>query len=97
MFLVGNQRGCIIKPLYNALLHRIKFSGYRMGTKFDKDRLALEQNNYATKILNGYIVYDLDTWPKILLNNLKLKNCLFGTTNIVKIVLKKIGCIVPME
>ena len=28
-----------------------------MEIKFNRDRLALEQNNYAAKILNAYIVY----------------------------------------
>ena len=37
-----------------------------------------------TKVLNVYIVYDLDAWPKIPLRNFTLKNCLFGATNIVK-------------
>ena len=32
--------------------------------KFDKNPLAVEQNNYLTKILNIYIVYDLDTGPR---------------------------------
>ena len=40
--------------------------------KFDKDPLAIEQNNYLTKIVNVYIVYDLDTWPKNLGNVLLL-------------------------
>ena len=34
-----------LKPLYTAFLHIIKLSGYKMGTKFDKDPLALEQDN----------------------------------------------------
>ena len=34
--------------------------------------------------MNIYIVYDLDTWPKISLRNFTLKNCLFGATNVVK-------------
>ena len=55
-----------------------------MRIKFDNSVLAIEQNNYATKIVNAYVVYDSDDWPKILLNNFKLKNCLFGATNIVK-------------
>ena len=46
--------------MYTAFLHSIKPSGYRMGIKFDKDPLAVEQNNYATKIVNAYINYDLD-------------------------------------
>ena len=55
-----------------------------MGIKCDKDPLAVEQNNYLTKIVNFYIVCDLEAWPKIPLRNLTLKNCLFGATNIVK-------------
>ena len=31
-----------------------------MGIKFDKGPLAIEQNNYLTKIVKVYIVYDLD-------------------------------------
>ena len=65
-------------------MHSIKPFGYRMGIKFDKDPLAVEQNNYLTKIVNDYFVYELDTWSKIPFNNFKLKNCLFGATNIVK-------------
>ena len=48
------------KPLYTAFLHSIKLSENRTGIKFDKDPLTVEQNNYLTKILNVYIVYDLD-------------------------------------
>ena len=46
--------------------------------------LAVEQNNYLTKIVNVYIVYDLDAWLKIQLRNFTLKNCLFGATNTIK-------------
>ena len=53
--------------------------------KFDKDRLAVEQNNYLTKIVNIYIAYDLAAWPRNPTNNFKFKNCLFVVTNIVKI------------
>ena len=34
------------EPLYTAFLHSIKLSEYRMGIKFDKGILAVEQNNY---------------------------------------------------
>ena len=73
-----------IKQLHTAFLHSIKLSEYRIGIKFDKDPLAIEQNNYFTKISNVYIVYDLDAWPRNPINNFKFKNCLFGATNIVK-------------
>ena len=36
------------------------------------------------KIVNVYIVYDLDVWPRNPNSNLKLKNCLFGANNVVK-------------
>ena len=37
-----------------------------------------------TKILNVYIVYDLDAWPKNPLRSFAVKSCLFGATSIVK-------------
>ena len=55
-----------------------------MERKFDKDPLAVVQNNYLTKIVIVYIVYDLDDWPRNPTNNFKFKNSLFGATNIVK-------------
>ena len=55
-----------------------------MGITVDKNLLAGKKNNLSTKIVNAYIVYDLDAWPKILSNNFNLKNCLFGATDIVK-------------
>ena len=72
-------------------MHSIKFSGYRMRIKCDQDPLAVEQNNYATTVVNASIFYDLDTWPKIIISNFKLKNCLFGVATRVKIVVKKVG------
>ena len=78
-FLVGNRKEYLLKPLYS-----IKLSGYRNGIKVDKDPLAVEQNNYLTKIVNFYIVYDLEACPRNPNNIFKFKNCLFGATNIVK-------------
>ena len=45
--------------------------------KFKKDSLAVEQNNYWSKLVNVYIVYELDAWPRYLTSNFKFKNCLF--------------------
>ena len=39
-------------------MNSIKLSEYRIGIKFDKDPLAVEQNKYLIKILNVYIVYE---------------------------------------
>ena len=55
-----------------------------MGTKFEKDPLAVEQDNHATKVVNSYIVYDLDAWPNNTLKNFKLKNNLFHEINTAK-------------
>ena len=73
MFLVWNQRGYLIlnlKLLYTAFLHSIKLSEYRIGIKFDKVSLAVEQNNYLAKTVNVYIVFDLDAWTRNPTNNL---------------------------
>ena len=53
-----------LKPLYTTFLHSVKLFGYKMGIKFDKDSLAVEQSNYLTKIVNVYIFCDLDAWPR---------------------------------
>ena len=50
----------------------------------NKSPLVVEQNNCSTKIINTYIVYDLNDWLNVLLRNFTLKICLFGTTTIVK-------------
>ena len=39
-----------LKPICTAFLHSIKLSEYRIGIEFDEDPLAIEQNNYLTKI-----------------------------------------------
>ena len=46
--------------LYTAFLHSRKLCGYQLGIKFDKNLSAVELNNYECKIVNVYIVYDLD-------------------------------------
>ena len=97
MFLVGNQRDYIILDLFHHFLHSIKLSRYRIGTRFDKDPLAVKQNNYLSKIINVHIIYDLDAWSGNPSNNFKFKNCLFGATGIEKIVIKKGMCIVDTE
>ena len=46
------------KPLYLAFLHSIKLSGYKIRIKSNKGPVAVEQNNYSSKIINVYIFYD---------------------------------------
>ena len=65
-------------------MHSIKISKYRMGIKFVKNPLAVEQNNYTSKNTNVYIVYDLDSWQRNSAYNFKFKNSLFGATSVVK-------------
>ena len=55
-----------------------------MGIKMDKGPLAVEENNYLTKIVNVRIVYDLDAWARNPTKNFKFKNCLLRATYIVK-------------
>ena len=78
-------------------MHTRECFGYKIRIKFDNDALAVEQNKYATKIVNVYIAYGLDTWPRNPLCNFALKNCLFGSTNIVKIAIKRNGFTAVME
>ena len=54
-----------------------------MAIKFDKDHLAIERNNYLSKIVKFYIVYDLYVLLRNPTNNFKFKNYLFEATNIV--------------
>ena len=49
--------------------------------QFNNTPLVLELDNYATKITNVCIVYDLDKWPKNHLRNFTLKNGFFGAFN----------------
>ena len=63
MLLVGNYSGYILLKLDDCI----------MKTKFNKDSLVVEQNNYATKIVNIYIAYDLDDWTNNPLRNFSIK------------------------
>ena len=45
--------------------------------QFNNAPLVVEQNNYAGNIVNAYIVYDLDNWPKIMLRNFKVFDRIF--------------------
>ena len=69
--------------LDGAFSHNIKYFGYKIGIQFNNTSSFLEQKNYVTKIVNAYIIYDLDNWPNKFLRNFTLKDWLFGTTGIV--------------
>ena len=70
--------------LHGDFLPNIKYFRNKIGIQFNSIPLFIEQNNYATKIVKVYIVYDLDNWAKNRLRNFTLKNCLFGSTNITR-------------
>ena len=64
-------------------MNSVKLSGYKMAIKFDKDLLAVEQNNYLTKMVTFYNVYEFDVWPRNPTTNFQFKCCLFGATNVL--------------
>ena len=74
---------CKLRPFYTAFLHSIKLSGCRLGKKFNKNSLAVEENNYLTKIVNIYIIYDLDAWARDPSNYVKFKNWLLASASVV--------------
>ena len=61
--------------LHGAFLPSIKYFTRKIGMLFNNAPLVVEQNNYSTKIVNVYIVYDLDNKPKLLLRNWAVKKC----------------------
>ena len=70
------------KGLHGAFLPNVKYFGVNIGIQFIPS--VIGKINYASKIVNVYIIYDLDKWPKNPLRNLTLQSCLFGVTSIVK-------------
>ena len=71
-------------PIKNDYLPNIKYIGEKRALQLNYTSLAVEQNNYTTKIVNVCVVYDLDNWPKKSPKKVYTKNCLFGATNVVK-------------
>ena len=73
MFLVRNQREYIILN-FDGYIHSKKLSGYRIGITFDKNPLAVEQNNSLSKMANVYIATSQMLGQEILLKipNLKI-------------------------
>ena len=73
-----------LTALHGTFLTNVKYFRNEIGIQFNSTLLVNEQNNCTTKIVNIFVVYDLDNWPKTPLRNFTLQNCLFGLTNIVK-------------
>ena len=63
---VYNTKHILIK---NDSLPNIKDPNKKILLQFDYTPLVVEQNNYTSNIVNVYMVYDLDYWPKIPLRN----------------------------
>ena len=83
--------------LHGAFSPNVKYFGNKIEIRFSSTPLVIAENNYATKIVNVYMVYVLDNWPKNQLRNFTLKNCFFWTTNTLKIIIIKSMCIVATE
>ena len=62
----------------------VKQFGYKIGRQINNTSLVVDQNNYASKFVNAYIVYHLDNWPKTLRNKFTVKIWLFGATIVVR-------------
>ena len=84
MLILGNWKVHVNLNFFHYILPSTKPSGYKIGIKFSNTPLVVEPNNSATKIVNAYIIDDLDDWSRNPLNKFILTNCLRGVTNIVK-------------
>ena len=73
-----------LDALNSDFLPNIKKINEKIVIQFNNIPLFIEQNNYTSKTVNVYIVYDFDNWQKHPLRNFALKNCFFGANNIVK-------------
>ena len=51
-------------PLHGAFIRNVKRFGYIIGIQINNTPLVIDQNNFTTKIMNAYITFDLDNWPK---------------------------------
>ena len=62
----------------------------RINLKFNNSVLVqtIFSKLYSSFILNLYIVYELNTWPRNPANNFTLKNYLLGTVKLVRNAIK---------
>ena len=58
----------------------------RVILKFNNSVLVQQifSSFYSSFILNLYIVYELNTWPRNPTNNFTIKNCFFGTVKLTR-------------
>ena len=68
MLFIENQKGYVVLlPLYTIFLVNVKRFGYKIEKQLKTTILTVEQNNFATKIVNVYFVYELDNLSRNLL------------------------------
>ena len=62
----------------------------RVILKFNNSVLVQKRSSllYSNFILNSYIVYNLNNWPRDSSNNFPLKNCLSGTVKLLRNAIK---------
>ena len=80
-----------IKPCGTSLEPKMSnLANGRVNLKFNNSVLVQKSfpSLYSNFILNLYIVYELNNWPRNPTNNLTLKNCLFGTVKLVRNAIK---------
>ena len=68
----------------------LNLANVKVLLKFSNCVLVLKSFSslYSNFILNLYIVYDLNNWPRNPTNNFPLKNCLFVTVKLVRNTIK---------
>ena len=64
--------GPVLKSLRD-LTHIIKCFGSQIGWRFNGVGLVVEQSSYTNKIVGDCIIYNIDNWLRIILNNFTLK------------------------
>ena len=65
-----------VLPLHGAFLTSIKYFEHKIVMQFNNTTLVAEQNIYVIKTLSAYIIFDLDSRPKIPLRNFTIKKLL---------------------
>ena len=72
-----------------------KYFGYKRGIQFNKIPLFPKRKGCPAKIVNAYLVYDLDAWSKVSLRD-------FKTAFLVQLIYEKVMikvrmCTVPIQ
>ena len=50
---------------------KVKWFWCKIAIQFNSTSLVVEQSDYATKIPNAYIVFDLDDWSKMMMEQVR--------------------------